>query len=375
MAEAVQGGEDTVGPTRAQSGGARRILLTGGGTAGHVTPNLALLPALRERGFAPEYVGDGRGIEKQLAEAAGLRFHAIQTGKLRRYASVQNLLDPFRIAIGILQSVGLLLRHRPAVVFSKGGFVGVPVVLAAWLTRVPVVVHESDLTPGLANRISFPFARRICLSFHETEEMLAGRPTTYTGTPVRGELRSGDRARGCERFGLDPARQTVLVFGGSQGARAINEQVRAALDRLPDALQVLHVCGAGNLDPDLEGRPRYRQFEYLREEFGDALACADVVVSRAGANSLAELIAVRKPAIVVPLPTAASRGDQIDNARVFETRGYGRVLPQEELAPERLVSELQAALEAAPRYVAAMESAEAHDPAHRIAGLLDELAS
>lgn len=350
------------------------MLLTGGGTAGHVTPNLALLPALREAGFRVEYVGDGRGIERRLAREAGLPFHAIQTGKLRRYFSLQNFVDPFRIAIGVLQSIVWMLRLRPAAVFSKGGFVGVPVVVAAWLLRVPVIVHESDLTPGLANRLSFPFARRICLSFAETAEGLRGRSTVYTGTPVRAALREGDRARGLQRFGLDPSRRTLLVFGGSQGARAINDQLRGLLPRLPDDWQVLHLCGAGNLDPSLDGRDRYRQYEYLGEEFGDAFACADVVVCRAGANSLAELIAVRKPAVVVPLPTAASRGDQIDNARLFAEKGYGLVLPQDEMTADSLLEKLSQALARAPEIVRAMEAAESHDPARRIVELIEELA-
>jgi UDP-N-acetylglucosamine--N-acetylmuramyl-(pentapeptide) pyrophosphoryl-undecaprenol N-acetylglucosamine transferase len=353
---------------------ARAVLLTGGGTAGHVTPNLALLPGLTARGFTVEYMGDSRGIERRLAEQAGVRFHGISTGKLRRYFSWQNFVDPFRIVLGVLQATWRIARRRPALVFSKGGFVGVPVVIAAWLNRVPVIVHESDLTPGLANRLSFPFARRICLSFAETADRLPGRDVIYTGTPVRRDLLQGDRAGGVARFGLDPARRTLLVFGGSQGARALNEQVRALLERLPDDLQILHVCGPGNLAPDLEGRSGYRQYEYLAEEFADAFACADVVLSRAGANSLAELIALRKPAIVVPLPTAASRGDQIDNARVFAEKGYGLVLPQSELTTEKLCSEIQAALERADDFVAAMDASESHDPVTRILDLIEELA-
>ncbi len=357
------------------SGAKRRmVLLTGGGTAGHVTPNLALLPELRARGFEVEYMGDGAGIERRLAEEAGLRFHAIPTGKLRRYFSWQNFVDPFRIALGVVRAAWRIARSRPVVVFSKGGFVGVPVVVGAWLNRVPVIVHESDLTPGLANRLSFPFAERICLSFAESAEHLPGRATVHTGSPVRRSLLEGDRARGLERFGLDPQRRTLLVFGGSQGAQAVNEQVRASLPQLPDTLQVLHVCGPGHLDAALEGRVGYRQFEYLGDEFADAFACADVVLSRAGANSLAELIALRKPAVVVPLPTAASRGDQIDNARVFAARGFGRVLPQSELSPESLLREVEAALTSAADSVRAMDEAEGEDPAVRIVAIVEQLA-
>jgi len=351
-----------------------RVVLTGGGTAGHVTPNLALLPALRARGFEPVYVGSVNGIERRLAEEAGLPYHGVQTGKLRRYASLQNLLDPVRILVGLVQAAFLLARLRPAAVFSKGGFVGVPVVIGAWLNRIPVVVHESDLTPGLANRLSFPFARRICLSFRETESLLPGREVVYTGTPVRRSLREGDRDRGLRAFGLDAGRRTLLVFGGSQGAQAINAAVRAALPSLPEDLQILHVCGAGNLESGLEGSVGYRQFEYLDAEFADAFACADVVVSRAGANSLAELIALRKPAVVVPLPLAASRGDQIDNARLYAEKGYGLVLPQDELTPESLLAAVASALEAATDFGQAMDRAESQDPAEKIGDLLVEWA-
>jgi UDP-N-acetylglucosamine--N-acetylmuramyl-(pentapeptide) pyrophosphoryl-undecaprenol N-acetylglucosamine transferase len=321
------------------------------------------------------YVGSPGGIERRLATEAGLPFHAVQTGKLRRYFSLENFVDPLRIAFGIVQATWLLFRLSPSVVFSKGGFVGVPVVVGAWLNRIPVVVHESDLTPGLANRISFPFASRICLSFRETAALLPGRDALYTGTPVRRQLLSGDRERGRGRFGLDPACRTLLVFGGSQGAQAINAQVRAALPELPADLQILHVCGPSNLDPALDGRARYHQFEYLGEEFADAFACADVVVSRAGANSLAELIALRKPAVVVPLPVAASRGDQIDNARLFAEKGYGRVLVQADLSPASLVREIGLVLAGSGELVRAMDAAESHDPVERIADLLDELAT
>ncbi len=352
----------------------KTIVLTGGGTAGHVTPNLALVAGLRERGFEVVYVGSRRGIERRLALDAGLPYHGVHTGKLRRYASLDNFVDPLRILLGIVEAALLLRRLSPDVVFSKGGFVGVPVVVGAWLNRIPVVIHESDLTPGLANRLSFPFARRICVAFSETAEALGGDKPLYTGTPVRRALLAGSRENGLRRFGLDPVRTTILVFGGSQGAQAINQLVRDGLPGLPATLQVLHVCGPGNLDADLAERDGYAQYEYLDAEFADAFACADVVVSRAGANSLAELIALRKPAVVIPLPTAASRGDQLDNAKLYAEKGYGRAVQQSALSPERLVEEVQAALASAPDFVRAMEQSESHDPVVRIVDVLDELA-
>ena len=353
----------------------RKVVLTGGGTAGHVTPNLALLPALRERGWQVEYVGSREGIERRLAREAGLRYHGVHTGKLRRYLSWQNIVDPLRILAGIVEAVFLLRRLSPDVVFSKGGFVGVPVVVAAWLNRIPVVVHESDLTPGLANRLCFPFARRVCLSFDETPAAGFEGKQVVTGTPVRPSLLEGDRQRAMRRFGLQAGRSTVLVFGGSQGARAINELLRAALPQLGDDLQVLHVCGPGNLDAALDERVDYRQFEYLDDSFADAFACADVAVSRAGANSLAELIALRQPAIVIPLPLAASRGDQIDNARLFAEKGYGLAAAQSELTPTGLLERIREVLERAPELQAAMRRASAEDPASRILDLLEQVAA
>jgi UDP-N-acetylglucosamine--N-acetylmuramyl-(pentapeptide) pyrophosphoryl-undecaprenol N-acetylglucosamine transferase len=350
------------------------VLLTGGGTAGHVSPNLALLPALQARGYRAEYVGSPDGIERELAERAGLPYHPVQVGKLRRYASVQNLLDPFRTLAGIVEAVRLVRRIEPCAVFSKGGFVGVPPVIGAALCGVPVVVHESDLSPGLANRISFPFASRICVTFEETLARVGrAERTVHTGTPIRRELLAGDAARARQRWQLSPERRTLVVFGGSQGARALNDVVRALVCADLPGWQVLHVCGPGNLDPELEKRATYRQFEYLHAEWPDALASADAVLCRGGANSLVEMVALRKLAIVVPLPAVASRGDQLENARRYAQRGYGLSVPQDELTPERLRSALDELTHRSGELTAAMQRDAPFDSAERIVDLIDEL--
>jgi UDP-N-acetylglucosamine--N-acetylmuramyl-(pentapeptide) pyrophosphoryl-undecaprenol N-acetylglucosamine transferase len=349
------------------------LLLTGGGTAGHVSPNLALLPVLRARGFQVEYVGSHDGIERELAERAGLPYHAVHVGKLRRYASLQNLLDPFRTLQGIQDAQRLMRRLRPVAVFSKGGFVGVPPVIGAWLCGVPAVVHESDLSPGLANRLCFPFAARVCVTFEETLARVPRAKGIHTGTPIRRELLAGDAAKARERWKLAPGLRTLVVFGGSQGARALNDVVRALVRQSPPGWQVLHVCGPGNLDSELAGRPGYHQFEYLHAEWPDALACADAVLCRGGANSLVEMVALGKLAIVVPLPSAASRGDQLENARRYVERGYGLSVPQDELTPERLRSALDELLRRAPELSAAMRRDAPFDSAERIAALLEEL--
>jgi len=361
----------------------RTIVLTGGGTAGHVTPNLALVPLLEERGFRVEYVGSKGGIEQSLCEQAGVPFHSVAVGKLRRYASFENLIDPFRLLLGIAQAIPLLGRLDARVVFSKGGFVGVPVVVAARIRSlsgasraIPSILHESDLSPGLANRLCIPLADRICVTYPETLRALPdARKALHTGTPVRSALLSGDRARGIARFDLARDRPTVLVFGGSLGARAINDAVRELVRLGGNDLQFIHVCGAGNLDPKFEGRPHYRQFEYMHAEFADALACADVVVSRGGANSLYELTSLKKPAIIVPLPRDASRGDQIENAARHAEKGYGIALPQSELTAVRLRTEIEAMLNRSAEFIGAMQRDAPPNSAIAIVELIEELAN
>ena len=355
------------------------VVLTGGGTAGHVTPNLALLPGLRERGMRVEYVGSRGGIEASLCETANVPFHAVATGKLRRGLSLgnvlRNLADPFRTLLGVIQAVRILRDVGADVVFSKGGFVGVPVVVAARLLRIPAIVHESDRSPGLANRICFPLATRICVAYEETLGALARRDVAlYTGTPIRADLLRGDADAARKRFGLDPARSVLLVFGGSQGARALNSVVRELVRGHQLELQVIHVCGAGNLDPALDGAADYHQVEYLHADFGDALACADAVLARGGANSLAELVALRKPTIVVPLPAVASRGDQVENAERFAARGHGLVIPQDELDGERLRTALSELLARGDELRAAMERDAPGDANARIQALIEETA-
>ncbi len=351
------------------------IVLTGGGTAGHVTPNLALIPRLRERGFRVEYIGSHTGLERSLCEQANIPYHAVAVGKLRRYVSWENLIDPFRLLQGIAQAVPLLGKLGASLVFSKGGFVGVPVVYAAKLKGIPVILHESDLSPGLANRLCIPVATRVCVAYKETLDLLPARAHgQHTGTPIRASLLEGDRSRGQARFGLTSGRPTVLVFGGSQGARAINEAVRELVRLGGTDLQFLHVCGPGNLEEKFEGRPYYRQFEYLHDEFADALACADVVVARGGANSLSELVALHKPAIIIPLPRDASRGDQIENAEQHAAKGFGIALAQSELTAMRLRTELEALIAHSEDFIAAMQRDAPLDSAATLVDLIAELA-
>ena len=286
----------------------KRIVLTGGGTAGHVTPNLALIPHLREDGWDIHYIGgENSPEEKLIAQVPDVTYHSVATGKLRRYFDPKNFTDPFRVVKGVFQASRIIGELKPNVVFSKGGFVSVPVVYGAKLHGVPIVVHESDMTPGLASKLSTPFAREVLCTFPEAAK-LAGAKGVHTGTPIREEILRGSRERGLRRFGFQEGRPVLMVVGGSSGAQAINHMVTQALPELLQSFQVLHLCGGGNLDPALEGTEGYLQCEYLNEEMADAYACADVLISRAGSNTLCEILALRKPALLIPYPKTASRG-------------------------------------------------------------------
>lgn len=337
----------------------KTLVLTGGGTAGHVIPNLSLLPLLAKSGWRAEYIGSEAGIEKRLVEAQGIPFHGIPSGKLRRYFDWKNFTDPLRVIAGAFKAWSLLGRLRPALVFSKGGFVAVPVVFAARARGIPVVVHESDLTPGLANRLAIPFAKAVCASFPQTMLHLPPGKAVLTGAPIRAELFRGDRAKGEAFLGLLSESEAgsgagsgagasaekawkplLLVVGGSLGSRNLNKAVRAALPDLLPRYRVAHLCGKGGLDPALDGTSGYRQLEFVSGEMPDVLAAADLVLSRAGSNAIFEFLALQKPHLLIPLPLSASRGDQILNAQAFASEGYSRVLPEEEMGDGGLLQEL-----------------------------------
>ena len=321
----------------------KKIVLTGGGTAGHVTPNLALIPRLKADGWEIHYIGAANSAEEELInQVEGVSFHTVSVGKLRRYFDPKNFSDPFRVIKGIGQASGLIHTINPNVVFSKGGFVSVPVVYGAKLNGVPVVSHESDMTPGLANKLCLPFTMVQCCTFPEAVKYAKGKGV-HTGSPIRPEIMYGSKEGGLRRFGLNHSRPVLMVMGGSSGAQAINQAVWQCLPKLTENFQVLHLCGKGNLSPVLEGTDNYTQVEYLNDdrEMADAYACADILVSRAGSNSLCEILAVRKPALLIPYPKGASRGDQILNAESFRAQGFSYVLQQEDMTPETLIKGIE----------------------------------
>lgn len=350
----------------------KKIVLTGGGTAGHVTPNIALLPGLLQKSFDISYIGSYKGIEKELIEAEHIPFYGISSGKLRRYLDLKNLSDPFKVIKGLGQSVRILRRIKPDIVFSKGGFVSVPVVLAAKFCRIPVIIHESDLTPGLANKIAIPSARKVCCNFPETLKYLPKEKAVLTGSPIRRELLSGNPndARSYCRF--DSEKPVLLIIGGSSGSKAINDAIRSQLSALLKSFQIIHLCGKGNLDNSLNHVKGYVQFEYVSQQLKDMFALADVVISRAGANAICELLALHKPNILIPLSAAASRGDQILNARSFEKQGFSYVIEEENLTAETLQTAIDDVFGKKEAYISAMKKSGQIDSIQTILNLIEK---
>ena len=308
----------------------KKIVLTGGGTAGHVTPNIALLPYLKEAGYDVYYIGSKNGIEKQLIEDYKIPYTGISTGKLRRYFDVKNFTDPFRVINGFFEARRRLKELRPDVVFSKGGFVSVPVVRAAHSLKIPCIIHESDMTPGLANKLCFGAASKVCCNFPETVKSLPEGKAVLTGTPIRDELFTGDREKGLSLCGFTGDKPVIMIMGGSQGAVAVNKAVRNHLDELLADFQVVHLCGKGHLDPALSDKKGYKQFEYVKEDLKHIFAATDLMISRSGANAICEILALQIPNILVPL-SAGSRGDQVLNANSFARQGYSEVVATDDL--------------------------------------------
>ena len=350
----------------------KRIILTGGGTAGHVTPNLALLPRLKEDGWEVHYIGSYQGIERDLITAAGIPYYGISSGKFRRYFDPKNFSDPFRVLKGCKEASALIRQLEPDVIFSKGGFVAVPVVLAARRHHVPAVIHESDITPGLANRICIPSARTICANFPETLNYLPKEKAVLTGTPIRPELFAGSRIRGLDFCGFTANRPVLLVMGGSTGAAAVNEAVWNLLPTLVRRFQIIHLCGRGKMNSAYAGTPGYAQYEYISKELPDLLAAADLVLSRAGANAICELLALRKPNILIPLPAASSRGDQLLNAESFERQGYSYILKEEELTNETLLTAITEVYDKRDQYIEVMKQSPQNNSIDLILTLLNQ---
>jgi UDP-N-acetylglucosamine--N-acetylmuramyl-(pentapeptide) pyrophosphoryl-undecaprenol N-acetylglucosamine transferase len=332
------------------------VVIAGGGTGGHTSPGLAVAGLLRARGVPCAWIGSRDGVESRVVPASGLPFHAIATGKLRRYWSWRNVADlAVNVPAGVAGAVWLLRRLRPRVVFATGGFVALPVVLAAAVARVPVVIHEQTTVPGLANRLSARVARRIAVTFAEARAGFPADRVVVTGNPLRSELRGGTRAGAIARFGLDPALPLVYVTGGAQGSRPLNRAVGTALAPLLEAAQVIHQCGDNPATGDrqwLDARRaelpgalarRYTVVPFIGAELAEIFAAASLVVGRSGAGTVTECCHLGLPALYVPMPGGGGN-EQMANARLVERAGGCVVLPQSDLTPERLVDRVRALL-------------------------------
>lgn len=316
---------------------AKKIVLTGGGTAGHVTPNIALIPKLRELNYEIYYIGSYEGIEKKLIADFDIPYFGIATGKLRRYLDPKNLTDPFRVVKGYSEARKYLKGIQPDIIFSKGGFVSVPVVRAAASLDIPCIIHESDMTPGLANKLCIPVAEKICCNFPETIQMLPEGKAVLTGSPIREELAKGNKIAALDMCKFTANKPVIMVIGGSLGAEAINKTVRDALPKLLEDFQVVHICGKDKVDNLMLNIEGYKQFEYVKAELKDIFAMSDIVISRAGANSICELLALKKPNLLIPLSAHSSRGDQILNAKSFESQGFSLIIDEDYLTENLLV--------------------------------------
>ena len=348
----------------------KRIILTGGGTAGHVTPNIALLPRLKELGYDIHYIGSYTGIEKELIQQCNIPYHGISSGKLRRYFSMQNFTDPFRVLKGFAEANKLMKDLKPDIIFSKGGFVSVPVVIAGKTHGIPTIIHESDMTPGLANKLSIPSATKVCCNFPETLNHLPASKAVLTGSPIRQELLTGDKKAALKFCGLTSEKPVLLIVGGSLGSVIVNNAVRAILPQLLRNFQIIHLCGKGKVDESLKGTKGYVQFEYVQDELKDLFALADIVISRAGANAICELLALHKPNLLIPLSANASRGDQILNARSFERQGFSMVLEEEEITNERLLDTIQTLYANRNSYTDAMKKSSQQDSINTVIQLI-----
>ena len=351
----------------------KRVLFTGGGTAGHVMVNLALIPYFEEQGWKIDYIGSKNGIERDLIEdLPEVTYYPITTGKLRRYMSVENLKDPFKVLKGTWEAWRIIGKLKPDIIFSKGGFVSVPVVAAAKLRGVPAIIHESDMTPGLANKLAIPFAKKVLATFPETMQHLPEKKAEYVGAVVRETLLTGSKKQGRDFVENESSKPVMLIMGGSIGSQKINTSIRDNLENLLERYHIVHICGKGNVDETVK-QEGYVQFEYVNEELKDIFAVTDIVISRAGANAIFEFLALDIPMLLIPLSRAASRGDQIDNAKSFEKRGFAEVLQEEELEA-KLMEKIANLEQKAPIIRDKMAQVPGSESRHKVIAIIKEMA-
>ncbi|OPH58139.1 UDP-N-acetylglucosamine--N-acetylmuramyl-(pentapeptide) pyrophosphoryl-undecaprenol N-acetylglucosamine transferase [Paenibacillus ferrarius] len=344
------------------------IVFTGGGSAGHVSGNLVLIPKCAEEKWDIHYIGSKQGIERMLvSDCQEVKYHAISTGKLRRYFSWKNGIDIFKVMRGICQSFRLIKKLKPNVIFSKGGFVAVPVVLGARLNKVPIIIYEPDLNLGLANKISLPFATHMCTAFHETAKKPHYQKAIYVGPIIKEAYKSGNTVRGLSACGFTSEKPVLLIMGGSQGAHSLNQMVKSVLYQLVEKFQVIHICGKGKVEDSLS-IPGYKSYEFVRKELPDLLAAAAIIVSRAGSNSIMELLALQKPMLLIPHTKGGSRSGQRVNAQYFQQAGYADMLLEEQMTDQSFMKAIQQLYENRFAYIAKMKK---HDHGGGAAVVMD----
>lgn len=339
----------------------KKIVLTGGGTAGHVTPNIALIPYLKKEGYEIYYIGSKGGMEEELIKKCGIPYYGISSGKLRRYFDKKNFSDVFKVIKGIFQAKHIIHKIKPDVVFSKGGFVAVPVVIGAHMNKVSVVCHESDITPGLANKLAMPFAKAVCTTFPEAVKHIKDNKGIYTGTPIRDMLFKGNKEKGLKLCDFSGNKPVMLVMGGSQGSVKVNNSIRELLNKLLPKYDIVHICGKGNLDESFKDRTGYKQFEYISDELPHIFAMSDFVVSRAGSNAICEFLALHKPMLLIPLGKNASRGDQILNAQSFKKQGFAEVIDEEKMTKGSLYDAINKIYDNRETYIENMKNSKASE--------------
>ncbi|TRL98884.1 undecaprenyldiphospho-muramoylpentapeptide beta-N-acetylglucosaminyltransferase [Staphylococcus hominis] len=319
-----------------------KIAFTGGGTVGHVSVNLSLIPTALEKGHQVFYIGSKSGIEREMIESqtSNIKYYPISSGKLRRYVSFENAKDVFKVLKGILDARRVLKKEKPDLLFSKGGFVSVPVVIAARSLNIPTIIHESDLTPGLANKISLKFSKKIYTTFEDTLKYLPKDKADFVGATIREDLKEGNQQKGYEITGFDSDKKILLVMGGSLGSKKLNDIIRENLEALLHDYQIIHLTGHGLVDESYKQKG-YIQYEFVKEELTHLLSITDTVVSRAGSNAIYEFLTLRIPMLLIPLGLDQSRGDQIDNAKYFESKGYGKMIPEDQLTQFKLLEQLK----------------------------------
>ncbi|MDO4814538.1 MAG: undecaprenyldiphospho-muramoylpentapeptide beta-N-acetylglucosaminyltransferase [Gemella sp.] len=332
----------------------KKIIFTGGGSAGHVSVNVALIPEFQKNRFETKYIGSKSGIEKEMiSKIDNTNYYSISSGKLRRYFDWQNFTDPFRVIKGIVDSLLILKKEKPDLVFSKGGFVSVPVCIAARLLSIPTVLHESDLTPGLANKINIKFSNHIFTTFEDTLRYLPAGKASLIGAVVRNEIYSGNADKAYELTKFSKDKQVILVMGGSLGARSINEFIWNNIDALTSKFQIVHITGKGQLNKEINNNS-YVQYEFINEELFDIFKITDFTISRAGSNSIYEFLALNIPSILIPLGTNQSRGDQLENAKYFKSKGFAEIILEENIS-ELSVDYLEEFTKNLPKYINTMK--------------------